>query len=300
MKERKRIVALLMATGMIMATMAGCGSKADNTKAAENDTLEDASSDTPSDEATGDVEKVSIALDANVAPFTNYDEDGNLAGFDYEVLQKIDELLPEFEFEYEMVDYDAAAIGLEAGQYDLEAGDKYKTSARAEKFLITDSYFYTAIVMAVKADSGIASIEDMKGKALVPVPQADGLRQVYVDYMAANPDADITQETGSSLISIADGLQYVANGRYDAMINDPGMFKDTLDADADLAGKITVTEDPFTVVGAHFIINKEKTALAEAVNGAIATLKADGTLGEMTAALWGEDIIEKYKEVALD
>lgn len=244
-------------------------------------------------------EKVSVVLDANVAPFSYLDEDGNMTGFDYQVLQKIDEKLEDYEFEYEMVDYDAAAIGLEAGQYDMEGGDKYKTSAREEKFLISDSYFYTAVCLAVKKDSGIESIEDMSGKTLVPVPEADGLRQVYNDYVEANPDCNITQETGSSLISMADALQYVASGRYDGVINDPEMFYDVLDADESLASKITVIEDPFTVVGAHFIFNKEKTDLCDAVNGAIQELLDDGTIGELTKEVWGEDIIEKYADIAV-
>ena len=243
---------------------------------------------------------VKIALDSNVAPFSYLDEDGNLAGFDYDVLQKIDEKLDDYDFTYEMVDYDAASIGLESGQYDIEAGEKYKTSAREEKFLISDSYFYTAICLAVKKGSGIKSIEDMKGKTLVPVPEQDGLRQVYNDYMEEHPDADITQDTGSTLISMTDALQYVASGRYDGVMNDPAMLTDVLDADSNLASKIDLIEDPFTVVGAHFIINKDNKDLLEAVNGAIKELKDDGTIGEMSKDVWGEDIIEKYKDLAKD
>ncbi|MGE4354636.1 MAG: transporter substrate-binding domain-containing protein, partial [Oscillospiraceae bacterium] len=207
MKKWKR--AALFGMAMAMSLMvAGCGSSSTDEPAAS----ESSSGDSGSSEPT----VIQVALDANVAPYCYYDDSGNITGYDYETLMMIDDMLPDYTFEYQMVDYDAAAIGLQSGQYDLEAGSKYKTSARAEKFLITDSNYYAAVTLAVAKDSGIASIEDMKGKTLVPVPEADGLRQVYLDYMAAHPDADITQETGSSLISIADGLAYVAAGRYDA------------------------------------------------------------------------------------
>ena len=78
------------------------------------------------------------------------------------------------------------------------------------------------------------------------------------------------------------------------------MLTDVLDADSNLASKIDLIEDPFTVVGAHFIINKDNKDLLDAVNGAIKELKDDGTIGEMSKDVWGEDIIEKYKDLAKD
>ncbi|MBP1736297.1 MAG: amino acid transporter substrate-binding protein [Oscillospiraceae bacterium] len=293
MKNRERLISLSMAV-LLGLGLVGCGDQS----ASSSDTSTGGTA--ASSDSGSEVTTIICALDANVAPYTYLDEDGNITGYDYETLKLIDELLPDYTFEYQMVDYDAAAIGLEAGQYDLEAGSKYKTSARAEKFLICDSNYYAAVTLAVAADSGINSIEDMKGKTLVPVPEADGLRQVYLDYMEANPDADITQETGSSLISISDGLSYVASGRYDGMIDPPDMFNDVLSQDADLAAKIKVIEDPFTVVGGHFLLNKSRTDLEEQINTALQQIKEDGTLGALSEKWFGEDLIAKYSSIALD
>lgn len=295
MKKLIKFVSVCMVAALTFS-LVGC--KGDSSSATTTKT-EDTAEET-AEETGGEVTTIVCALDANVAPYTYYDENGDMTGYDYETLILVDELLEDYTFEYQMVDYDAAAIGLEAGQYDLEAGSKYKTSARAEKFLIADSNYYAAVTLAVPKDSGIESIEDMAGKTLVPVPESDGLRQVYLDYMDANPDADITQETGSSLISIADGLSYVASGRYDAMIDPPDMFYDVLNEDENLAEKITVIEDPFTVVGGHFLLNNKHEVLLEEINGALAQLKEDGTLGELSEKWFGEDIIEKYSAIALD
>ncbi|MFV0529626.1 MAG: transporter substrate-binding domain-containing protein [Lachnospiraceae bacterium] len=287
MKKMKMmgIASVALVMGLVVA---GCGSSTDSsdTAAASTDTAE----------AT----TIICALDANVSPYTYYDENGEITGYDYETLKMIDDMLDDYTFEYEMVDYDVAAIGLESGQYDLEAGSKYKTSARAEKFLITDSNYYAAVTLAVRKDSGITSIEDMAGKTLVPVPEADGLRQVYLDYMEANPDADITQDTGSSLISIADGLAYVAAGQYDGMIDPPDMFYDVLDEDENLASQITVIEDPFTVVGGHFLLNNANEDLYTQINEALAELKSNGKLGALSEEWFGEDLIAKYADIAND
>ncbi len=298
MRKWKRATALGLAAVMCFS-VAGCGNSANDS--AGNDSAGETTEGTES--ASADNSKATVvqcALDANVAPYTYYDEDGNITGYDYETLLLIDEMLDDYTFQYSMVDYDAAAIGLESGQYDLEAGSKYKTTPRAEKFLICDSNYYAAVTLAVAKDSGITSIEDMKGKTLVPVPEADGLRQVYLDYVEANPDCDITQDTGSSLVSIADGLAYVAAGRYDAMIDPPDMFYDVLDQDEELASKITVIEDPFTVVGGHFLLNNENEDLFEQMNQCIAELKENGKLGELSEKWFGEDLIAKYGSIAND
>lgn len=279
MKNWKKVCISLALIGGLCASLAGCSSSNGGS-------------------SSGSVKTVQIALDANVSPYTYTDKNGKYAGYDYETLKMIDDMLPGYKFQYSMVDYDAAAIGLQQGQYDLEAGSKYKTSARAKKFLITDSNYYAAVTMAVRKDSGITSINDMKGKTFVPVPESDGLRQVYLDYMKAHPNAGIKQDTGSALVSIADGLNYVAAGRYDAMIDPPDMFNDVLSKDANLASKITVIADPFTVVGGHFLINQHDKDFYTQVNAAIKKLKANGKLGALSKKWFGEDLIKKYGSMA--
>lgn len=304
----KRISALGL-TAILGVSLAGCGSSGSSSASAASSAASSAEAVTSASAGSGeeitapdavednaDATVIQAALDANVSPYTYADNSGNPAGYDYEVLKLIDSMLPDYKFEYNVVDYDAAAIGLEQGQYDIEAGDKYSTEPRKEKFLISDPDYYSPEVLAVAKDSGIKSIEDMNGKTLVPVPEADGLRQVYLDYMEAHPDCGITQETGSSLISIADGLNYVASGRYDAMMDSPEQFEPVLEQDKNLAEKIVLT-DTFSVVGGHFLLNKERQDLCDKINSSIATLIDNGTLGKLSTKWFEEDIFEKYKDM---
>ena len=236
---------------------------------------------------------VTIALCNNVAPYTYTDADGNIAGYDYEVLKSIDEIVPEYEFEYKMVDYDAEAVGVQTGTYALGTGAHFRTAAREEQFLISDAFNYFPVCLAVKNDSGITSMEDMNGKTLVPVPDQDGLRTVFNDYMEEDPDANITCESGSSLISVADGLSGVSTGRWDGMIDSPDMFATVLDQQ-DLP--ITVL-DAFTTVGTHFLINQEQRDLCEKINAAIPVLIEDGTLPGLAEDILGEDTFALYDSI---
>ncbi len=236
---------------------------------------------------------VTVALCNNVAPYTYTDASGNMAGYDYEVLKKIDEIVPEYEFDYQIVDYDAEAIGVQTGKYALGTGAHFVTAAREEQFLISDSFNYFSVALAVESDSGITSMEDMTGKELVPVPDQDGLRTVFNDYMKEHPDADITCESGSSIISVADGLKGVSTGRWDGMIDAPDMFATVLDKE-DL--NITVLE-PFTTVGTHFLINESQSDLHEKINAALKTLVDDGTLPALTEEILGEDTFALYDSI---
>ncbi|MCH4168007.1 MAG: transporter substrate-binding domain-containing protein [Streptococcaceae bacterium] len=275
----KKGLMIVSCLGLFLLILAGCGE---------------------SSAQAGQSKKIYIALDNNITPFTYADKNGDPTGLDYEVLKKIDDMLDDYSFEYEMVDYDVAAIGLEDGKYDLEAGDKYSTSTRLEKFLVSDSYYYTGVGLAVLKDSPYQSIEDLKGKKLQPVPDADGLRQVYNDYMKANPDSGLICESGSSLLSASDFLNGIVAGKWDAAFNDPSMFNAVLEKDSSLQEKIRVIEDPFTVVGAHFIINKNNTDLEKQINAAIKELKEDGTLDDLGEKWCNTRSFEKYADVIVE
>lgn len=238
-------------------------------------------------------ETVTIALCNNVAPYTYTDSSGEMAGYDYEVLKAVDEIVPEYEFEYTIVDYDAEAVGVQTGKYALGTGAHFTTAAREKQFLISDPFNYFSVALAVKNDSNITSMEDMSGKTLVPVPDQDGLRTVFNEYIEENPDANITCDSGSSIISIADGLDGVSKGRWDGMIDSPEMFESVL-KEVDLP--ITV-HDAFTTVGTHFLINKEYSDLNDKINIALKTLTDDGTLPALSKELLGEDTFALYDSI---
>ena len=274
----KKLGTMVAVAGLTAVLAAGCGSGSDAETAG--------GADSPT--------TVTVALCNNVAPYTYTDASGNMAGYDYEVLKKVDEIVPEYEFDYQIVDYDAEAIGVQTGKYALGTGAHFVTPAREEQFLISDSFNYFPVALAVKSDSGITSMEDMKGKTLVPVPDQDGLRTVFNDYVKEHPDADITCESGSSIISVADGLKGVSTGRWDGMIDSPDMFATVLDKE-DLA--ITV-HDSFTTVGTHFLINESQADLHEKINAALKTLVDDGTLPKLAEEILGEDTFAIYDSIS--
>ena len=60
------------------------------------------------------VTKIIVGTGNAYEPYCYLDENGNLAGYEYEVLKAVDELLPQYEFEYQTSDFTNVAISLDA------------------------------------------------------------------------------------------------------------------------------------------------------------------------------------------
>ena len=83
-----------------------------------------------------------IVLEAENAPYTYEDDNGEPAGYEYEVLKLIDDYLDDWTFNYTVLDYETALAGTTSGKYDLDSGCKFRTPAREEAFLVSNPYNY--------------------------------------------------------------------------------------------------------------------------------------------------------------
>ncbi len=109
MKKISKMSAFAL-TGILAVSTAltGCGSTGETAKAA-------------SDKSSDGVKKVVIGSGVNYNPYCYLDENGKAVGYEYDVLNAIDELLPEYEFEYQSMAFDQLVLSLEAGKIDLAA-----------------------------------------------------------------------------------------------------------------------------------------------------------------------------------
>ena len=102
MKNKKLLK--LIVTGLAVVTLlTGCGSSTASSKAT-------ASSDTK-------VKKIKVAYDQASKPMSWLDENGNPTGYDVETMKLVDELLPQYEFEYVGTTSDDLLLGVEQGKY---------------------------------------------------------------------------------------------------------------------------------------------------------------------------------------
>ena len=309
---KKKILSLILGVSLVGTLLTGCGSAASASAApapaaeeakeeaapaaeAKADDAAEAGAEDEADQA-GDVTVLEVALEANNAPYTYEDEDGNPAGYEYEVLKLIDEKLPQYEFNYTVIDYETAAAGVNTGKYAFESGCKFRTPAREEAFLVSDPYNYFFMNLVVKDDSGIEGLEDLSGKSIASIVGTDGRAVALNDWLKAHPDVDIQFEELAAAGAMADEIQGVEDGVFDAAYLSAEQAQAIFDESDYSDLKITDRVDGRDTV---FLINKDSKDVQEALNSALKTLTDEGTLGSLTKEFFGEDNFEVAEKIGL-
>lgn len=171
----KKLAALFLAAAMVFS-LAACGSKDDGkqgtTAAPAGDTTTAAAGDettAPADDKTettaaagGEGKKYVIATDTTFAPFEFENDNGQMVGIDLDLLAAIAEDQG-FEYELQVVGFNAAVTALESGEVDAVIAGMSITEKREKLYDFSAPYFDSGVGMAVAADSEIASYEDLKG-----------------------------------------------------------------------------------------------------------------------------------------
>jgi lysine-arginine-ornithine-binding protein len=223
--------------------------------------------------AASAAEKIRIGTEGAYPPFNYMTADGKLVGFDIEIAEA---LCAEMKADCEFVvqDWDGMIPALLSGKYDAIIASMSITEERKKKVDFTGKYYTTPAKFVRMVGSGIEiSNESLEGKA-VGVQRAtiheNFLRDNYGDIVTIKAYA--TQDEAN--------LDFVA-GRVDLLLADSmalqGGFLDTPDGgDAEFVGP-DFTDPQWFGDGAGIAVRKGETELVEALNGAIAAIRADGT-----------------------
>ena len=273
-KLLKRVSALAMAATLLMSFTA-CGSSASGSSGSIAAVKEGANG----------VKTVTVAILDGMAPYTYQDEKGAFQGYDYEYLKAVDELIPEYEFEYVSASADAAPAAIQAGTYALSCSAHFVTPAREENYLLTIPQSYYPVNLISRTADSYKKFEDLNGKTLVPNPPNDGLSVVLKKMAAQYPDVKYIQEEVSEYIPYADGCKDVVQGKYDCWFGGKSMFDDIMKTEP----MELYCSDPVYCAECVAVINKSLTDLRDKMNEATVKLYEDGTLGELSTKWLGED-----------
>lgn len=272
MRISKKIVAIISVLTLAVGTI-GCGSK--GAEAASE----------------SEARKVKVALAPGFYPITYADDDGNAAGYDVEVFKAIDELLPEYEFEFEIVDKETMNVGVETGTYQVGINSMFKTPEREEIYLIPENNMgYTAVAgLYREGEEHISSFKDIHDQNLKlhPTNASGTIPNVVKEWNEANPDDQVEIEIVSA-VDNNEGVNAIRAGEYDVFIH---LLPVINLWEGDLKEGLQIT-DALAVVPTYPIINKNETELNNAVNEKLAELKESGKLSEISNATFGYDVFE--------
>lgn len=242
--------------------------------------------------AGGGAEKVVVGTGNSYEPYCYLDDKGNLAGYEYEVLKAVDELLPQYEFEYKTSDFANVLISLDAGKIDIGAHQYEWNKERDEKYLFGKEPYTTYVTYLTVAGSRdeVKSLDDLKGKK---VKSSSGSNSAYIleNYNKEHKDNPIRVDYVNNSTD-EETITGLLNGVWDATIM-TARDVDKLNKSYEKGSpSIKVTGDPVQTSSTYFVFAKDNTKLQEAVDGALKQLKENGTLAKISVDVIGGDYTE--------
>jgi len=222
-----------------------------------------------------------LGLDASFPPLGYTDDDGSIVGYDIDLAKEVSKRMG-VAFKAQPIDWDAKEMELNTNKIDCIWNGFTITDERKEALSFTPAYLNNEQVLIVRADSGIKTLADMKGKVV-------GL------------------QSGSSAQEAVE-----ANKDFSAAIKETIYYKENVTAlnDLSIGGVDGVVMD--SVVGAYAIktsglnlvivsealaneeygigFRKSEPELRDAVWAVLKEMQADGTVANICAKWFSQDI----------
>jgi polar amino acid transport system substrate-binding protein len=263
----KRLWTMLALIGLLAAAViaAGCGGDDDD----------DGDGGTASGQDLGLTDEGTLLVGSDI-PFPPFEQGDppDYEGFDIDVINAIGE---EMGLDIEIVDvpFDLVLSG-GSGRFDLAIAATTIKPARENRVDFSDPYFESEQSLLVPSDGPVQSIDDLTSGTVVGAQ--DGT--TGEEYAAQNSDAEVRP-----FQEIDDAYNALAGGQVDAVMNDLDPNNTAAEENPDLEVVETYpTQEQYGIV-----FPEGNTALIEAVNEALTTIKEDGTLDEIYQTWFQKD-----------
>ena len=112
-------------------------------------------------EETATPKTIVVATAGDVAPF-DHEENGNLTGFDIEVLKAVDKKLSDYEIQFQRTAWESIFPGLDSGHYQAAANNLSYT--REEKHLYSLLISNNPLVLVSNKKNPLTSLDQIAGK----------------------------------------------------------------------------------------------------------------------------------------
>ena len=267
----------LAAAGLSVAALAltACGGSSASTAssvASSAASSEAASTSAAAGELTTvEAGKLTMATNATFPPYEMTTDSGDIEGIDVDTAKAIAEKLG-LELQIDDMDFDAALLSVQQGKADIAMAGITVTDERKAVMAFSDSYATGIQSIIVPEGSDIASPDDLAGKKIGTQRGTTGYIYCTDDF---GEDSVVAYDNGLTAV------QALNNGQVDAVVIDNAPAKEYVAANPGLKVLETSYAEEDYAIG----MNKDNTALVEAVNAALEELKADGTL---------QSIVDKY------
>lgn len=274
--NKRFLLFLLTALLLLVGTaLAACGDDDDDdgggggteTTAGELDTLESGT--------------LTVGSDIPYAPF-EFGDPPDYEGVDMDLVHAIGDKLG-LDVKIVKVPFDVIFRNVAQGKYDMVASSSTITPERAETVDFSDPYFLADQSVMIKKGSDIKTVDDVAGKIV-------GAQLGTTGAAYAKEKTEASEVRTYDLID--DAFKALQTEQVEAVINDCPISKYAERSKPDLeVVSVIPTNEHY-----GFAFEKGNDALVEAVNGALAEVKQDGTYDEIFDKYVGSDTCKSITE----
>jgi len=204
---------------------------------------------------------IRAVTDATFPPM-EFVKNGQRTGFDIELVEALGEVMGK-KIEWIDIDFKGLIPALQAGRADIAVSAIYITDDRKKVVDFTDAYYAGGLVVLTKKDGPIKTLADLDGRKVsvqVGTKSVNYLRDNYPKVQR------IEVEKNQEMFNL------VQIGRSDAAVTGKPAAKLFAQSTSDL----TVLEEQITTEDYGIAVPKNQPELTQALNAALATLKANG------------------------
>ncbi len=221
---------------------------------------------------------LTVLTNSGYAPYEVRNTDGELEGFDIDLVELVAKELGYSEVKWEDIDFDALIGAVNTGKGDMVAAGLSPTPDRAEGAELSDVYYSsdeeTANFVLTLKDGEIKKTEDIKDKTV-------GVQVGTIQEAAVNEIKDDYNLTLDPRKSYGDMVQEIKNKRIDLVVVEKAIADEYIATNPELAYFQLEAEGNST--GNCFAFKKGNTELKDDVNKAIQTLKDNGEIDKLVA-----------------
>ncbi|MFG3452931.1 cystine ABC transporter substrate-binding protein [Stutzerimonas stutzeri] len=222
-----------------------------------------------------------VGLEGTYPPFNFQDENGQLTGFEVDLANALAEELG-VKAEFQPTKWDGILAALESKRLDVVINQVTISEERKQKYDFSTPYTLSGIqALTRKADAdSIKSAADLAGKKV-----GVGLGTNYEQWLKENvPQADIRTYDDDPT-----KFQDLNVGRIDVILVDRLAAFEMVEKTGD---RLAVAGDAFSRQESGIALRKGNPQLLAAIDAAIAKLRADGTLKQLSEKWFGADVTQ--------
>jgi ABC-type amino acid transport substrate-binding protein len=233
---------------------------------------------TPAEEpmAAPAITALRIGVNAEFQPFVFLDEQGNLAGFDIELLNALSAAAG-FEVSYTNAPFETLLAGVAAGEYDAVISAITVTEERQQQVSFTEPYFESgqALLSYWSAGQGIAV--PLSNTTILGVENLGATVRVGVKSGTTGAEF-VSSQTEAQSVPFAEAslaLDALARGEVDAVVVDVAVIAEYIRAQPQAQLKLVgrpVTNELYAIA-----VNPARPEVLALLNETLAQLRQDGT-----------------------